>query len=109
MAYSEELAQRVRDIVFERSGVTEKKMFGGVAWMIDGNMAVATVGDGLLVRLDPEEREAALSEPHVGPMEMTGRTMRAFVIVDALGLETEADLDRWIDTGAETALSLPPK
>lgn len=109
MAYSEELAQRVRDIVFERPGVTEKKMFGGIAWMIEGHMAVATMGQGLLVRLDPGEREAALAEPHVGPMEMTGRTMRAFVIVDAEALETEADLDRWIETGAEMALSLPPK
>jgi len=109
VAYSEELAQRVRDIVFERSGVTEKKMFGGVAWMIEGIMAVATVGEGLLVRLDPEDREAALAEPHVGPMELTGRTMRAFVIVEAPGLEEEADLERWIETGAAKALSLPPK
>ena len=109
MAYSEDLAQRVRDIVFVRSGVTEKKMFGGIAWMIEGNMAVATIGDGLLVRLDPEDREAALTEPHVGPMEMTGRTMRAFVIVDAAGLEDDPDLERWIETGAAKALSLPPK
>lgn len=109
MAYSEELAQRVREVIFERSAVTEKRMFGGIAWMIEGNMAVATVGDGLLVRLDPEDREAVLAEPHVGPMEMTGRTMRAFVIVDAAGLEEDGELERWIETGAAKALSLPPK
>ena len=69
MAFSEELADRVREVIFERSGVVEKKMFGGVAWMIDGNMAVAIIsGDGLLVRLPREEIETTLAEPGVGPM-----------------------------------------
>jgi len=109
VSYSEELAERVRDLIFERSGVTEKKMFGGIAWMIDGNMAVATMGDDLLVRLDREDQEAAMAEPEVGPMEMGGRRMRGFVIVASPGIEEADDLERWIETGAATAMSLPPK
>jgi hypothetical protein len=109
MAYSEELADRVRESIFERSEVTEKKMFGGVAWMIAGNMAVATIGEGLLVRVDPEEIEAVKLEAHVGPMDMGGRTMGGFVIVDSPGIETDENLERWIETGAARATSLPPK
>ena len=109
MAYSEELAERVREIVYERSGVTEKRMFGGIAWMIEGNMAVATIGDGLLVRVEPEEIETIKLQPHVGPMDMGGRTMGGFVIVDAPGLEGADDLEHWIETGAARATSLPPK
>lgn len=109
MPYSEELAQRVRDVIFERSGVTEKTMFGGIAWMIEGNMAVATMGEDLLVRLDREEQEAAMAEPHVGPMEMGGRRMKGFVVVASPAIEQAEDLERWIESGAARATSLPPK
>lgn len=109
MAHSEELAERIREVILERAGFTEKKMFGGVAWMIQGNMAVATFGDGLLVRVPRDEYEAALAEPHVDPMNMGKRVMRGFVVVDAVGIEEEDDLIEWIETGASFASSLPPK
>ena len=110
MAYSEELADRVRERIFERSGVVEKEMFGGVAWMIDGNMAVCIIGgDGLMVRLPKEEVEAALAEPGVEPMEMSGKRMKSFVVVQPDSTESDEDLLGWIDAGASFAESLPSK
>ncbi len=109
MAYSEELAERVRELILERQEVVEKKMFGGVAWILCGNMAVGVMGDRLMVRLSHEDAEAALGEQHVGPMDFTGRAMRGFVTVEAEGVEDDRDLDRWINTGADFAASLPPK
>lgn len=109
MAHSEELAERIREVILERGAVTEKKIFGGVAWMVEGNMAVATFGDGLLVRVPRDEYEATLARPNVGPMEMGERVMRGFVVVDPIGIEEEADLAEWIETGAAFASSLPPK
>ena len=109
MAYSEELAQRIRDVIDDRPGVTERKMFGGVAWMVNGNMACGTLGEDLMVRLDREDAEAALAEDHVGPMEFTGRPMRGFVTVEADGVEDDAELGRWVEAGADFAASLPAK
>lgn len=110
MGYSEEFADRVRDLIFQRSGVVEKKMFGGIAWMIDGNMAVGVMSDdGLMVRLDRDEVEAVTGRPHVGPMEMTGRRMKGFVVIDSEGTEGDGDLAEWIDAGASYAESLPAK
>src|SRR4051794_1293975 len=109
MAYSEELAQRVRDLLGGRGGVTERKMFGGIAWMLDGNMACGVTGENLLVRLDREDCERILAEPHVGLMRMGERTMRGFFTVDAEGLADDTDLARWVDAGAAHAASLPPK
>ena len=109
MAYSEELAARIRDAVGGRSGVTERKMFGGIAWMINGNMACGTLGEDLMVRLDAADAARALSEPHVGPMDFTGRPLRGFVLVDAAGVGETEELARWVDAGADHAASLPPK
>ena len=109
MAYSEDLADRVRDLLGGRGGVTERKMFGGVAWMLEGTMACGVLGDGLLVRLDREDVPRALAEPHVGPMDFTGREMRGFVVVDEAGVIDEAALARWVDAGADYAASLPAK
>ena len=109
MPYSEELAERIRESIEGRSGVTERKMFGGIAWMVNGNMAVGTLGENLMVRLAPEDAEAAMAEPHVGPMEFTGRPMRGFLTVDAAGISDAGALARWIDAGADHAASLPPK
>lgn len=109
MAYSEVLAQRIRDVIGGRSGVTERKMFGGIAWMVDGNMAVGTLGDDLMVRLDREDADSALQEPGVGPMDFTGRPMRGFLKVDASAIASSEELARWIDAGASHAGSLPPK
>ena len=109
MAYSEQLAERIRAALAERGGVTERKMFGGVGWMIHGNMACGTMGDRLLVRVAPEEGDSVLEEAGVRPMEMGGRTMRGFVTVDADVIADDAELRRWIGRGAAHAESLPPK
>ena len=109
MAYSEDLADRVRALLGGRGEITERKMFGGVAWMLDGNMSCGVMGDGLLVRLGREEAERALAEEHVGPMEFTGRPMGGFVMVAAAGVADSAALGRWVDAGADFAASLPAK
>ena len=109
MAYSEELAQRIRDVIGGRDGVTERKMFGGIAWMVDGNMACGTMGENLLVRMDRDDTERILAEPHVAPMKMGARTMRGFFTVDAVAISDDGELARWIDAGAAYASSLPAK
>lgn len=109
MAYSEELAERIRDVLDGRPGVTERKMFGGVAWMVNGNMACGVMGEDLMVRLDRADAEAAKAEENVGPMEFTGRPMRGFVTVAPEGIEADDDLGRWVDAGADFAESLAPK
>ncbi len=109
MAYSEELAQRIRDVIGGRDGVTERKMFGGIAWMVEGNMACGATGENLLVRLDREDSERVLAEPHVGLMRMGERTMRGFFTVDGAGIADDTQLARWVDAGADYAASLPPK
>ena len=111
MAYDEGLAERVRELMHERLGVTERKMFGGLGFMLGGNMAVAVMSTGgLIVRIDPEDAEAAFQEPGAGPFGREGANpMTGFVHVDANALEDDADLGRWVDTGAARAASLPPK
>jgi len=109
VAYSEDLAERVRDELAPRAEVVERKMFGGVAWMLRGNMACGVIGDDLLVRLDRGEVEEALAEEHVRPMDFTGRPMRGFVIVEAPRVVDDAELVRWVDAGAGYAESLPGK
>jgi TfoX/Sxy family transcriptional regulator of competence genes len=109
MAYSEQLAERIRDALGGRPGIVERKMFGGVAWMLGGNMACGVIGEDLLVRLAREDAAAALAEEGVKPMEFTGRQMRGFVLVDAATIEEDEELGRWVDTGADFALSLPSK
>ena len=109
MAYSEELAERIREVIELRPGVMERKMFGGVAWMVNGNMACGVIGEDLMVRLDREDAEVAQAEEHVGPMEFTGRPMRGFVMIEAAGIAEAAELGRWVDAGADFAESLPAK
>lgn len=105
MAYDERLAERVDARIGDREGITERKMFGGIAWMLNGNMAVGVLGDELIVRLGDDRGEAALSEPGTRPFDMTGRPMKGFVVVRA---EDDA-LRSWIDRGLAHAASLPPK
>ncbi len=109
MAYSEELAARIRGLVGMRSGVTERRMFGGIVWMVNGNMACGTADENLMIRLGPDDARRALDDPHVGPMEMAGRRMRGFVVVDAAGIVEDEALAGWLDAGAGHAASLPPK
>ena len=109
MAYDETLADRVREALSARGDLTERKMFGGIAFMIGGNMAVGVIGDDLMVRLDPADAEQALAEPHTRPMDFTGRPMRGMLFVDSEGAAADRDLAGWVEAGADFAASLPPK
>jgi TfoX/Sxy family transcriptional regulator of competence genes len=109
VAYDEALAERVRDLLGPRADLTERKMFGGIAFMVGGNMAIGVLGDDLMVRLDPADAERALAEPHVRPMDFTGRPMKGMVFVEPAATATDDDLAGWVDAGADFASSLPPK
>ena len=109
MAYDEGLAQRIREALDERSDVAEKKMFGGLAFLLGGNMCVGVVGDDLLVRVGPHAYDEALCEPHARKMDFTGRPMKGLLFVAADGLESDADLHRWVARGVRFAGALPPK
>jgi hypothetical protein len=111
MAYDEELAERVRELISARPGVVERKMFGGLGWMIGGNMAVGVMRENeLVVRIEPEEVEVACREPHVHEFGRAGRKpMKGFVLVEPAGVEEDAALARWVDVGAARAASMPPK
>jgi len=110
MAYDEDLANRIRELLAAESGVTEKKMFGGLAFLIGGNMSVAASGQGgLLVRVDPEESDALAAKPHAGPMVMRGREMQGWLRVDEDGVRTKRQLEPWVRRGVGYARSLPPK
>ena len=109
MAYDEALAERIRDLLAPREALSERKMFGGVAWMLHGNMACGVYGEELLVRLGAEGGEEALAEPHTRRFDMTGRPMRSVICVEPAGIESDEQLAGWVDAGAECALSLPPK
>lgn len=109
MAFDEALAERVRGALAGRPDRSERRMFGGIAFMLAGNMAVGIVGDDLMVRLASEDAERALAEPHVRPMDFTGRPAKNMVFVDSEGTASDEDLAAWVDAGADFASSLPPK
>ncbi len=111
MAYDEELATRVREFVQDEPGLTEKKMFGGLAFLVNGHMAVsASSKGGLLLRVDPAKTESLVREPEVGRFEMRGgREMDGWLRVDATAVETDRELRRWVRLGVGYARSLPPK
>jgi TfoX/Sxy family transcriptional regulator of competence genes len=110
MAYDEALADRIRQRLAGEHDVVEKKMFGGLAFLIGGNMAVAASGQGgLLVRVDPDETDALVAEPHAAPMVMRGREMAGWLRVDAEGARTKRDVEPWVKRGVAYARSLPPK
>jgi TfoX/Sxy family transcriptional regulator of competence genes len=110
VAYDEDLANRIREALAGEDGVTEQRMFGGLAFLIGGHMAVAASGQGgLMLRVDPAETEALLEEPHAKPFEMRGRTMDGWLRVDEAGVATPADLEPWVRRGVAYARSLPPK
>jgi len=110
MAYDEALAERIRPLVAARGEVTERRMFGGITWMLQGNMACGVLGDDLCVRLMPEDAERALSEAETRQFEMmAGRPAKGMVVVDGAAVADEDALARWVSAGADYALSLPPK
>jgi len=109
MAYDQELATRIRVLLQARDDVIEKRMFGGLAFMVRGHMSCGIVASSLMARVAPEEAEALLREPHVRPMDFTGRAMRGFVFVDAPAFATAATLRTWIDRTTAYAEALPVK
>jgi TfoX/Sxy family transcriptional regulator of competence genes len=110
MAYDEELADRIRTLVQDEHGMTEKRMFGGLAFLIGGNMAVsASSQGGLLLRVDPAHTESLVSDPHAYRAEMRGREMDGWLRVDPEAVEDDAALRRWVDVGVGYARSLPAK
>jgi TfoX/Sxy family transcriptional regulator of competence genes len=110
MAYDEDLAERIRELTDAERAVTEKKMFGGLAFLVNGNMAVAASGQGgILVRVDPEESDSLVAKTKAFPMEMRGRQMAGWLRVDAEHVRTKAQLSKWVRRGIDYAGSLPPK
>jgi TfoX/Sxy family transcriptional regulator of competence genes len=110
VAYDEHLADRIRALLDDESALTEQKMFGGLGFMIGGNMAVAASGQGgLLVRADPETSDALLSSKGVSLMEMRGRQMQGWLRVDDEAVRTKRQLEKWVRVGADYARTLPPK
>ncbi|NTY60561.1 TfoX/Sxy family protein [Mycolicibacterium sphagni] len=110
MAYDEDLVNRLRELLAAERGIEEKRMFGGLAFLIDGNMAVAASGrGGLMVRVPPEDTAALVARDHVEPMIMAGRETRGWIRVEDPGMRTKRQLHSWVTRGVNYAKSLPPK
>lgn len=109
MAFDEGLAQRIRETVEGEAGLTEKKMFGGICFMLGGNMACGVIKDDLIVRVGPDGYDHAMAKDHSRAFDFTGRTMKGWVMVSAAGYEADEDLEDWVRRGREFARSLPEK
>ncbi|MEV0410606.1 TfoX/Sxy family protein [Streptomyces sp. NPDC050448] len=109
MAYDEGLAERIRDRLGEDRAITEKRMFGCLVFLCNGNMAVGVTSDDLMVRVGPQATAGALARPGARIFDFTGRPMRGWVVVDASALVEDGPLAEWIDTGRAFAAGLPPK
>lgn len=109
MAYDEGLAQRLREQLVEDPGLTEREMFGGIGFMLDGNMAVGVLGDELLVRVGPQGHDQAMADPYTRVFDFTGRPMKGWAVVAADGYADDDALGEWVAKGVAFARSLPPK
>src|SRR5882724_10237525 len=110
MAYDEKLADRIREAMGARRGIDEIKMFGGLCFTLNGNMACGVMGGGLLVRVPHDEFDQLLKEPGAGTMDMmAGRTPKGFIVVDAKAVSTKPKLQKWVARGVSVAESMPPK
>ena len=109
MAYDEKLAERIRTALRRRRGISEKKMFGGVAFLANGNMTCGVVGDELMVRVGPDAYAEALSRKHAREMDFTGRPMRGMVYVAKPGTRTARQLESWVERGLAFAKTLPKR
>src|SRR5262245_20598508 len=109
MAYDAKLADRIQKILAKRKGIVEKKMFGGIAFMLRGNMCCGVVKDTLMLRVGPEQYQKLLQEPYARPMDFTGRPLKGFLYVEGKGLRTEAALQKWLQRAIDFVLSLPAK
>ena len=109
MAYDEGLAERLHDAMDDIPSATAKKMFGGLCFLLSGNMCLGIVGDELMVRVGPDAYEECLAMPHAREMDFTGRSMKGMIYVSTEGFEDDADLEAWVGRGLAFAKSLPPK
>jgi TfoX/Sxy family transcriptional regulator of competence genes len=110
MAYDEDLANRLRELLAGQDAVTERKMFGGLAFLVHGHMSVSASGrGGLLARIDPAQTDVALARPHTTPMHMRGRTMEGWIRVAPEGLATKRELAGWVKRSLAYVATLPPK
>ncbi len=109
MPYNEQLVGRVRGVLAKKRNVAERKMFGGLTFMVRGNMACGVENDRLMVRVGPEAYDDALGRPHAQMMNFTGRPMKGFVFVEPAGLKSDKDLEAWVQRGVDFAMSLPAK
>jgi TfoX/Sxy family transcriptional regulator of competence genes len=110
VAYDEDLADRIRELLGSEPDLTEKKMFGGLAFLVGGNMAVAASGQGgVLVRVDPAESDTLVATTDARPMEMRGRPMQGWLRVDPEAVRSKRELEKWVEIGATYARSMPPK
>ena len=109
MAYDQGLAQRLRDILGEQRGVTEKKMFGGLCFLLDGKMCCGIVKDELMVRVGAQQHQDALKKPAARPMDFTGRPMKGFVFVGQDGFDSDQQLGGWVELGVSAARALKEK
>ena len=110
MAYDEDLANRIRELIAAEEGLTEKKMFGGLAFLINGNMSVSASGQGgLLLRVDPGQTDELTAEPHAEPFVMRGRAMEGWLRVAPEGVTDTPSLQAWVRRGVDYARTLPPK
>jgi TfoX/Sxy family transcriptional regulator of competence genes len=109
MAYSQELAQRITDVLGPQPGLEAKKMFGGMCYLLNGNMAVGVINDHMIVRASKERHAELMARPHTHPFDYTGKAMAGWLTVDSKGLETEEDLADWVQTSLDFARTLPPK
>ena len=110
MTYGEDLANRIREQIPRECDLTEMEMFGGLAFLIGGNLSVAASGQGgLMVRVDPADTDTLLTKPHTRPFEMRGRPMQGWLRVDVEGIRTKRQLESWVSRGTAYARSLPPK
>ena len=109
MAYDAVLAERIRNVLSHRKGLTERKMFGGVAFMLRGNMCCGVLKDELILRLGPDLGDKALAESRTREFDFTGRPMRGMVVVEAEGIARDEDLRQWVLRAIDFAKTLPPK
>jgi TfoX/Sxy family transcriptional regulator of competence genes len=109
VAYDEGLAQRVREVLANQRDVAERKMFGGLAFLVRGNMCCGVVGEQLMVRVGPAAYDEVLSQPHASEMNFTGRPMKGFVYVEPEGLDSDASLQAWVARATDFVRGLPPK
>lgn len=109
MAFDEKLAVRIRTHLGKKKGLVEKKTFGGIAFLLNGNMSCGVHGSEMIVRLTPEETDEALAQNHTRVFDLSGRPMKGWILVDPGGLKNDKDFSRWVEIGVKYAASLPPK